>query len=460
MYLLGYSIDNLSMMAITVATGFVVDDAIVVLENISRHVESGVPRIRAAIQGAAEVSFTVLSMSVSLVAVFIPILMMGGFQGICRTLSVAIMMSLVVSLATTPMMCALMLRRNEHTHHGRLYRASEWFFTGLQRGYRRSLSWALDHSFLIFLIFVSTLGLNFYLFVTVPKGFFPQQETGRLNGSIQADQSISFQLMRQKLQEFIAIIRKDPAVDVVVGFTGGGQTNSGSVFISLKPLSERKISADQVIRRLRGQLAQVAGASLFLQAVQDIRVGGRAGNAQYQFTLQADDTDELLTWAPKILAELQNVPQMTEVNTDQQNKGLETDITIDRDTAARLGLTVALIDNTLYDAFGQRQVSTIYNPRNQYHVVMEVAPKYWQNPETLKDVFVSTAGGSASGTQSTNAVAGTVYGPSAPAARTCPAPVLTLPPTPSATPATPTTPTTPSIGIWRPVPRSATRFAK
>jgi multidrug efflux pump len=393
-------------------------------------------------------------MSVSLVAVFIPILAMGGiigrlFREFAVTLSVAIMISLVVTLATTPMMCALLLGRTGHTHHGRLYRASEWFFTSLQRGYERSLSWARNHSFLVFMTFVATLCLNFYLFVTVPKGFFPQQDTGRLNGSIQADQSISFQLMRQKLQEFIAIIRKDPAVDVVVGFTGGAQTNSGSVFISLKPLSERKISADQVIRRLRRELAQVAGASLFLQAVQDIRIGGRAANAQYQFTLQADDTDELLTWAPKILAELQNVPQMTEVNTDQQNKGLETDITIDRDTAARLGLNVALIDNTLYDAFGQRQVSTIYNPRNQYHVVMEVAPKYWQNAETLKDVFVSTAGGSASGTQTTNAVAGTVYGPSAPAARTCPAPALTLPPTPSATPttpSTPTTPTTPSIG--------------
>jgi multidrug efflux pump len=449
MYLFGYSLDNLSLMALTVATGFVVDDAIVVLENISRHIEEGVPRLQAAIQGAAEVSFTVLSMSISLIAVFIPILLMGGiigrlFREFAVTLSVAIMVSLVVSLATTPMMCALLLGRAEREHRGRFYRASEQFFDLMQRGYDRSLSWALDHSLLVVLIFAVTFCLNFYLYVIVPKGFFPQQDTGRINGNIQADQSISFQLMRQKLQQFIAIIRKDPAVDTVVGFTGGGtgggQTNGGFIFMSLKPLSERKISADQVIRRLRGELAQVPGASLFLQAVQDIRVGGRAANAQYQYTLQADSSDELFAWAPKVLSELQKIPQMTEVNSDQQNNGLETDLTIDRDTAARLGITVALIDNTLYDAFGQRQVSTIYNPRNQYHVIMEVAPKYWQNSETLKDVFVSTAGGSASGTQTTNAIAGTVYGPGAATARACatppPASTTSVLPT-SATPTTP-----------------------
>jgi multidrug efflux pump len=449
MYLFGYSLDNLSLMALTVATGFVVDDAIVVLENISRHIEEGVPRLQAAIQGAAEVSFTVLSMSISLIAVFIPILLMGGiigrlFREFAVTLSVAIMVSLVVSLATTPMMCALLLGRAEREHRGRFYRASEQFFDLMQRGYDRSLSWALDHSLLVVLIFAVTFCLNFYLYVIVPKGFFPHQDTGRINGNIQADQSISFQLMRQKLQQFIAIIRKDPAVDTVVGFTGGGtgggQTNGGFIFMSLKPLSERKISADQVIRRLRGELAQVPGASLFLQAVQDIRVGGRAANAQYQYTLQADSSDELFAWAPKVLSELQKIPQMTEVNSDQQNNGLETDLTIDRDTAARLGITVALIDNTLYDAFGQRQVSTIYNPRNQYHVIMEVAPKYWQNSETLKDVFVSTAGGSASGTQTTNAIAGTVYGPGAATARACatppPASTTSVLPT-SATPTTP-----------------------
>ncbi len=284
------------------------------------------------------------------------------------------------------------------------------------RGYDRTLSWALDHPRLILTVLLATIVTNFYLYSAIPKGFFPQQDTGRINGAIQADQSISFQLMQQKLAQFVDIIRRDPAVDFVVGFTGGGQTNGGFVFMSLKPLQERKISADQVIRRLRGQLAQVPGASLFLQAVQDIRVGGRAANAQYQFTLQADTVDELYTWAPKILAELQRVPQLADVNSDQQNRGLETDITIDRDTAARLGITVAQIDNTLYDAFGQRQVSTIYNARNQYHVVMEVAPKYWQNAETLKDVYISTSGGSVGGVQATNAVAGTVSGKSSAAA--------------------------------------------
>ncbi len=389
MYLLGYSLDNLSLMALTVATGFVVDDAIVVLENISRHIEAGMPRLEAAIRGSGEVAFTVMSMSISLIAVFIPILLMGGivgrlFREFAMTLSVAIMISLAISLTTTPMMCALLLKRTPHGHQGRFHRVTERVFDAMLRRYDRTLTWALDHPRLILTILVATIATNFYLYSVVPKGFFPQQDTGRINGGIQADQSISFQLMRQKLQQFISIIQKDPAVDTVVGFTGGGQTNGGFVFISLKPLSERKISADQVIRRLRGQLAQVAGAPLFLQAVQDIRVGGRAANAQYQFTLQADTVDELYTWAPKILAELQRVPQLTDVNSDQQNQGLETDITIDRETAARLGITVAQIDNTLYDAFGQRQVSTIYIARNQYHVIMEVAPKYWQNAETLE----------------------------------------------------------------------------
>jgi multidrug efflux pump len=415
MYLLNYSLDNLSLMALTVATGFVVDDAIVVLENISRHIEAGVPRVEAAIRGSGEVAFTVMSMSISLIAVFIPILLMGGIVGrlfneFAMTLSVAILISLAISLTTTPMMCALLLKRTPHGEHGRFHRATEWVFDAMLRRYDRTLTWALNHPRLILAILLATIATNFYLYTIVPKGFFPQQDTGRINGAIQADQSISFQLMRQKLQQFVSIIQKDPAVDFVVGFTGGGQTNGGFVFMSLKPMSERQISADQVIRRLRGQLAQVAGASLFLQAVQDIRVGGRAANAQYQYTLQADTVDELYTWAPKILAELQKVPQLTDVNSDQQNRGLETDITIDRETAARLGITVAQIDNTLYDAFGQRQVSTIYNARNQYHVIMEVAPKYWQNAETLKDVYVSTSGGAAGGVQATNAVAGTVRG--------------------------------------------------
>jgi multidrug efflux pump len=416
MYMLGYSLDNLSLMALTVATGFVVDDAIVVLENVSRHVEAGVPRIEAAIRGAGEVSFTVISMSISLVAVFIPILLMGGivgrlFREFAVTLSVAIMVSLAVSLATTPMMCALLLKRDQSHGQSRFHRMTERFFDAMLRGYSRTLAWALSHPRLVLTILLATVVTNFYLYTVVPKGFFPQQDTGRINGGIQGDQSISFQLMRQKLQQFISIIQKDPAVDTVVGFTGGGQTNGGFVFMSLKPLSERKISADQVIRRLRGELAQVPGATLFLQAVQDIRVGGRAANAQYQFSLQADTVGALYEWAPKILAELQKVPQLSDVNSDQQNQGLETDITIDRETAARLGITVAQIDNTLYDAFGQRQVSTIYNDRNQYHVIMEVAPKYWQNADTLKDIYVSKSGGSVGGTQATNAVAGTVTGP-------------------------------------------------
>jgi multidrug efflux pump len=426
MYLLGYSLDNLSLMALTVATGFVVDDAIVVLENIARHIEAGMTPARAAVSGAAEVTFTVVSMSISLIAVFIPILLMGGivgrlFREFAVTLSIAILMSLMISLATTPMMCALLLRRPQRESASRFERLSEAGFAWLSRGYDRSLSWALRHSPLVMLVLAMTLGLNFYLFMIVPKGFFPQQDTGRVNGNIQADQAISFQLMHQKLEQFIAIIRKDPAVDTVVGFTGGlggSQTNAGSVYISLKPLSRRKISADQVIARIRRNVAHIPGAALYLQSVQDIRIGGRSANAQYQFTLQDYDADELFAWAPKILAELQAIPQLTQVNSDQQNNGLETNITIDRATAARLGLTVSQIDNTLYDAFGQRQVSTIYNPLNQYHVVMEAAPKYWQNADVLKEVYISTSGGSASGTQATNASAGTVSGPSATSATT------------------------------------------
>jgi multidrug efflux pump len=418
MYLLGYSLDNLSLMALTVATGFVVDDAIVVLENITRHIEAGMAPVSAAIKGAAEVTFTVVSMSISLIAVFIPILLMGGivgrlFREFAVTLSVAIMVSLVISLATTPMMCALLLRRPRHEGQGRFGRVSEAGFAWLSGGYDRSLSWALRHPLLVIIVLAATLGLNAYLFVVVPKGFFPQQDTGRVNGSIQADQAISFQLMRQKLEQFIAVVRQDPAVDTVVGFTGGlggSQTNGGSMFISLKPLSRRAASADQVIARIRRNVAHIPGASLFLQAVQDIRIGGRSTNAQYQFTLQDYDADELFAWAPKILAELQAIPQLTQVNSDQQNNGLETNITIDRATAARFGLTVSQIDNTLYDAFGQRQVSTIYNPLNQYHVVMEAAPKYWQNPDILKSVYISTSGGPATGTQTSNASAGTVSG--------------------------------------------------
>ena len=416
MYLMGYSLDNLSLMALTVATGFVVDDAIVVLENITRHLEDGLSPLEASIKGAGEVGFTVLSMSISLIAVFIPILLMGGivgrlFREFAMTISIAILISLAISLATTPMMCAVLLRGETGEGHGRLYRVSERFFEAMLNFYRRTLTSALRHPGLMMLVFFVTVGLSVYLYVVIPKGFFPQQDTGRLVGSIQADQSISFQLMQQKLAQFVATIKKDPAVETAVGFTGGGQTNSGFVFVSLLPLSERHISADGVIARLRRAMAVIPGATLFLQAVQDIRVGGRASNAQYQYTLQGPTLEELNEWSPKIAAALQSVPLLTDVNSDQQNKGLESDLVIDRDAAAQLGITVSQIDNTLYDAFGQRQVSTIYVARNQYHVILEVAPRFWQNPETLKDVYVSTSGGSVTGSQATNAVSGTVVAP-------------------------------------------------
>jgi multidrug efflux pump len=413
MYLCGYSLDNLSLMALTVATGFVVDDAIVVLENITRHIEDGMTPLEASLKGASEVGFTVLSMSISLIAVFIPILLMGGiigrlFREFAMVISISIMISLAVSLATTPMMCAVLLRSDAGEGHGWFYRTSERFFDAMLEAYRRTLTVALRHPALMMLVLAAVLGLNFYLYNVIPKGFFPQQDTGRLTGSIQADQSISFQLMQKKLTQFITIIKNDPAVETAVGFTGNGQTNSGFVFVSLKPLGERNISADQVIARLRREMAVIPGATLFLQAVQDIRVGGRASNAQYQFTMQAPTFEELNEWSPKIAAALQGDPNLTDVNSDQQNKGLESDLVIDRDAVAQLGITVSQVDNTLYDAFGQRQVSTIYVARNQYHVIMEVAPQYWQNPEMLKDVWISTSGASVGGSQSTNAVAGTV----------------------------------------------------
>ncbi|HEX3973215.1 MAG TPA: efflux RND transporter permease subunit [Stellaceae bacterium] len=413
MWLLGFSLDNLSLMALTISTGFVVDDAIVVLENIMRHIEAGMSRLQATLLGAREVGFTVLSMSVSLVAVFIPILLMGGiigrlFREFAITLSVAILVSLAVSLTTTPMMCALFLRRPKSIEEGEGWfgRMSERAFGAVHRGYERSLAWALDHALVTLGILAATLCLNVFLFIIVPKGFFPQQDTGRLIGGLQADQSISFQLMRSKLTQMMAIVSKDKAVASVAGFTGGGQTNFGSAFVTLKPLSQRNVSADAVINRLRRNLSQVPGASLFLQSVQDVRVGGRQSNAQYQYTMQGDDLDELYSWAPKVTAALQQVKELTDVNSDFQQHGLETDLKIDRSSAARLGITVSQIDNTLYDAFGQRQVSTIFNPLNQYHVVMEVEPRYWQDPSTLNDIYISTAG-AVSSVQSTNALAGT-----------------------------------------------------
>jgi multidrug efflux pump len=401
MYLCGYSLDNLSLMALTIATGFVVDDAIVVLENVSRHIEEGMSPMQAALRGTREVGFTVLSMSLSLIAVFIPILAMGGilgrlFREFAVTLSVAILVSLLVSLTTTPMMCSRLLkgvrRGGRPARPGLLSRASERAFTSLRDGYERSLSWALAHSPVTMLILAVTIVLNVYLYISIPKGFFPQQDTGRMGGSIQADQSTSFQSMQQKLADFIEIVRSDPAVENVVGFVGGGQRNSGFMFMTLKPLSVRKVSADQVVARLRPRLAREPGASLFLVPFQDIRVGGRQSNAQYQFTLQADDLEQLREWEPRIRAALSQLPELVDVNTDQQDKGLQTSLVIDRDTASRLGISPSLIDATLNNNFGQRQVSTIYNPLNQYHVIMEAAPRYWQSPDALKDVYVVTGG--------------------------------------------------------------------
>jgi len=395
MYLLGYSIDNLSMMALTICTGFVVDDAIVVIENVSRYLEQGVPPLQAALRGAREIGFTVVSMSLSLVAVFIPILLMGGivgrlFREFAVVLAVAVTVSLVISLTTTPMMCAKFLRSERGRRHGRLYRASERSFAWLLQQYEWTLSWVLRHARLAMLVAAGMVALNVYLFIIVPKGFFPEQDNGRLMGAIQADQDTSFQAMQDRFAQFVAIVMTDPAVDTVAGFTGGGQgtSNTGRMFMSLKPLDERKVSADEVIARLRPKLASVVGASLYLQAIQDIRVGGRLSNALFQFTLQGDDLHELNRWAPRMLTKLQTLPAITDVSTDQQNRGLEASLAIDRDTAARLGISSRAIDDALYDAFGQRQVSTIFTQLNQYHVVMVVAPRFWQTPETLKEIRV------------------------------------------------------------------------
>jgi multidrug efflux pump len=398
MYLAGFSLNTLSLMALTIATGFVVDDAVVVLENVSRHIENGSTPYEAALRGAREVGFTVLSMSLSLIAVFIPILLMGGivgrlFREFAVTLSAAILVSLVISLTTTPMMCARLLKPRTEEKHGWLYHGSERVFAYCLERYRITLDWALAHGRIMLLVLTATVCFNIYLYTIVPKGFFPQQDVGRLSGNIQADQSISFQAMRKKLANYVDIVRADPAVDNVVAFTGGGQTNGGFMFISLKPISERKLSADQVIARLRPQLAREPGASLFLQPQQDIRIGGRPSNAQYQYTLQSDDINELRAWEPRIRQALTKLPELADVNTDAQDQGLQTSLVVDRDAAARLGISQALIDNTLSDLFGQRLVSTIYEPLNQYHVVMEAAPQYWQSQETLKDVFVIAASG-------------------------------------------------------------------
>src|SRR5579863_369671 len=419
MYLLGYSLNILSLMALTIATGFVVDDAIVVLENISRHLEEGMPRMQAAFRGAREVGFTVLSISLSLIAVFIPILLMGGilgrlFREFTVTLSIAILVSLVISLTTTPMMCALFLRtRPTGEATGRLT-----LLERVRRGYGHTLTWALRHHPLVMIIFIATIGVNVALFIVVPKGFFPQQDTGRIIGSLQADQSISFQSMSTKLKQMIDIVRADPAVDTVVGFTGVGsgggfaQINTGTVFVSLKSITQR-VPVDEVIARLRPKLAQVPGGRLYLAAVQDLRAGGRQSNAQYQYTLQSEDVEELYSWTPKLVEALEHNPVLTDVSSDQQQRGLETYVDIDRDAAARLGVSPLQIDNTLYDAFGQRQVSLIYSAINQYHVVMEIDPRYTQYPNSLRDVYVATAGATAPGTTVSNAASGAVTAPTA-----------------------------------------------
>ncbi len=402
MYLLGYTLDNLSLMALTISTGFVVDDAIVVLENITRYLEQGMSPYEAAMRGSKEIGFTVLSMSTSLIAVFIPILLMGGivgrlFREFAVTLSVAIAVSLVVSLTTTPMMCARFLKQHDVGTRGRFYLLGERFFNWILGGYERGLRWVIAHQLPVLLITIGTLALNIYLYVLVPKGFFPQEDTGRVGGAVRASQDISFDAMKVKQAQLAAIVQKDPGVEYVMAFAGGNgggaTTNVGRMFISLKPLAERKASADQIINRLRGKLSHIPGINLFLQSSQDITVGGRQSDAQYQYTLEDQDVDELNTWASKLLAKMRTMPQLRDVSTDQQDQGLEAQLVIDRDSASRLGITAQEIDNVLYDAFGQRQVSTMYTALNQYFVVMEVDPKYQRDPSSLGNIYIKSTNG-------------------------------------------------------------------
>jgi len=415
MYAFGFSLDNLSLMALTVATGFVVDDAIVMLENIARHIEAGLSPFEAAMRGSREVGFTVLAMTSSLIAVFLPILLMGGivgrvFREFAVTLSVAILLSLLISVTTTPMMSAYVLGRLQ-PQQGRFLDLMERGFNAMRAFYIRTLRIALDHPRAVMLVLGATVVLNVYLFVAIPKGFFPQEDTGAVQGFLRADQDVSFQMMEKKLRTAVDIVKSDPAVLHVIGFTGGGggfgSANTANMFIDLKPLSERKVDSERVIARLRQKLASgLTGGQLFLQVVQDLRSGGRQSNAQYQYTILADDLDQLSTWAPKITQALKQLPQLEDVNSDRQVNGLDVKLNIDRNTAAKLGINLTNIDNTLYDAFGQRQVSTIYNDMNQYHVVMEVEPSFWQSPDTLKQVWVSTSGGALSGTQASAAAVG------------------------------------------------------
>ena len=425
MYLLGFSLNNLSLMALTVSTGFVVDDAIVVIENITRHVEAGMPRLQAALDGAREVGFTVLAMSVALIAVFIPILMMGGLVGrvlreFAMTLAVTVVLSLIISLTLTPMLCGRILRPPPHL--GRFLLAVERGFNGLRELYGRTLADAIRHPRTIMLVLLGVVLLNFYLFHIVPKGFFPQESSGALVGFVRADESISFQAMQQKMLRIVKTVTRDPAITHVVAFTGGGgghfggAINTGQLFAELKALSERKASDDAVIARLRRALSGVTGARLYLQSSQDIHMGGRQGFAEYQYTLLSDDLATLSAWAPKITQALEENSAIEDVSSDRQESGLDVRLDIDRATAARLGVDMSEIDSTLYDAFGQRLVSTIYQDMNQYHVVMEVDPRFWQSPETLKDIYVSTSGGALSGTQSSAAATGAFQVPAGPSA--------------------------------------------
>jgi hydrophobe/amphiphile efflux-1 (HAE1) family protein len=400
MYLLHFSLDNFSLMALTISTGFVVDDAIVVIENITRHLEMDEHPLEAAFHGSREVGFTVLSMSVSLVAVFLPILLMGGlvgrlFREFAATLSIAIAMSLVVSLTTTPMLCARFLRGEKGLRHGRIYRVSERGFELMLGTYERGLKWVLSHQPFMVAVVLVTLVVSVGLFIFIPKGFFPQQDTGRLSGQIVAGQDISFAAMAQKQRQICDILVADPAVENVIAFVGSnaGSTNIGRVFVQLKPRAQRDAFADQVIARVRGPLSKVAGATTYLQAVQDVRVGGRLSGAQYQYTLQSANLEDLNTFAPRLLEKLGTLPMLRDVSSDQLNHGLQTRVVIDRDTASRLGISPQAIDNTLYDAFGQRQVSTIFLEMNQHHVVLEVEPRFQQNPDALRTIYVRSSTG-------------------------------------------------------------------
>ena len=399
MYLFGYTLDNLSLMAMTIATGFVVDDAIVVMENIARHLESGMEPFAAALKGAQEIGFTVFTISVSLIAVFIPLLLMGGivgrlFREFAVTLSTAVFVSMVISLTTTPMMCAYLLQNERAVKHGRIYMATEKFFDGVLSVYRSSLHWVLDHPTLTLIVLFITIALNVVLIVKMPKGFFPVEDTGAISGSVRGPQDSSFPAMDNSIRQIGAVIKNDPAVANVIAFTGGGgATNGGNLYIALKPLAERNVSATEIINRLRPQLSRLPVASAFLQAAQDLRIGGRSSNAMYQYTIQADSVQELLQWGPAILGQMQHLDGLQDVSSDQQNGGLDMRMNYDRVTAAKLGLTTQQLDSALYGAFGQSEVSIIYTQLNQYYVVLEVAPQYWQTPEGLKDIYLQSSRG-------------------------------------------------------------------